>query len=322
MDPITEISGPLDAASFNNDATAYGTKVLAEITQLISKTNETVAGANELATEITAEETARAAADSAMDTRMDSAEANLGILNTGFSDHASLIQGLEVRIEDLEFATTSAHVEKSSGDLTMANTTNHTINFTGTAGLQSLALPSTMTDFTAGQNWDVICNNADGVQISSSNWAHSSLTTGVSNVNLLVGDIARVSVVDVGGTKKWSAAVMHGVGGVRAAAAGAGDLGAVDQDDRNIWINRTGDTGTRDLYLPELGFPTLNTNGEREITVVLYGTPSSGTFVINCQGTDVFIDGATTFTMTEKSALRLIGNDASKRWAAIVGGAM
>lgn len=322
MDPITEISGPLDAASFNDEATAYGTKVLAEISQLLNKINEIVAGANELATEITAEEAARVSGDSGLDTRLDTAEGYITLLQTGFSDHAALIQDLENRVSDLEYATASSYVEVTDSLLELEPETNHVINFTGTSGLQSLSLPTSMSNFSLGKHWTVVCNNADGLQISSSAWAHASLTSGVANLNLLVGDMAIVSVVDVGTTKKWSAAVLRGHGGMRQSAAGAGDLGAVDQDDRSIWVDRTGDTGTRDLYLPELGSPTYYTNGEREITVILYGTPTSGTFVINCQGTDLFIDGATTFTMTEKSALRLIGNDASKRWAAIVGGAM
>lgn len=44
IDPISAISGPLDTASFADDADAYGTKVLAEITQLINKVNELVTG--------------------------------------------------------------------------------------------------------------------------------------------------------------------------------------------------------------------------------------------------------------------------------------
>lgn len=324
MDPITEISGPLDAASFNNDATAYGTKVLAEITQLISKTNETVAGANELATEITAEETARAAADSAMDTRMDSAEANLGILNTGFSDHASLIQDLESRVSDLEYVTAAGYVEVSSGDLTLAVDTNHVINFTGTSGQQVLSLPTTMTTFTNGQNWRVICNNEDGIRITSSAWAHEAITSGNLQLALLPGDVADIIAVDVGATKKWSAAVMRGSGGFRGASAGAGDLGSVDNDDRFIWVNRQGDTGTRDLYLPNLAASDSPFHDHREITVVLYGAPSSGTFVVHVApaSSDTLIDGSTSFTMAENSVCRFVGNGSIIKWAAIVGGAM
>lgn len=324
MDPITEISGPLDAASFNADATAYGTKILAEITQLISKTNETVAGANELADEIAAEESARAAADSAMDTRMDAAETNLTVLNTGFSDHTSLIQGLDGRIEDLEFVTASGYVEVSSGNLTLASDTSHTINFTGTAGQQVVTLPTTMTAFSNGQNWRVICNNEDGVRITSSAWAHEAITSGNLQIALLPGDVADITSIDVGATKKWSAAVMRGSGGLRGAAAGAGDLGSVDNDDRFIWVNRQGDTGTRDLYLPNLAGSDSPFHDHREITVVLYGTKSSGTFVVNVApaSSDTFIDGASTFEMAENSACRFVGNGSILKWAAIVGGAM
>jgi hypothetical protein len=330
VDPITTISGPVDANAFiDNTSIASGESTLAEVVQVINKVNEVIGGLVQVAGEVSAEEAARVAADAvgdvadaALDARLDTAEGYITLLQTGFSDHASLIQGLESRVSDLEYVTAAGYVEVPSGILTLAVDTNHVINFTGTSGLQSLELPTTMTDFSLGQHWTVVCNNADGLQISSSAWAHSSLTGGVANLNLLVGDMAIVSAVDVGTTKKWSAAVLRGHGGLRAAAAGVGDLGAVDQDDRSIWVDRTADTGTRDLYLPELGFPTLYTNGEREITVILHGTPTSGTFVVNCQGTDVFIDGATTFTMTEKSVCRFIGNDASKKWAAIVGGAM
>lgn len=322
MDQITQISGPLDAASFNDEATAYGTKVLAEISQVLNKTNEVVAGANELAGEVTDEEAARSAADAALDTRLDTAEGYITLLQTGFSDHAALLQAYEARIEELEYATASNYVEVASGDLTLASDTAHTINFTGTAGLQSLTLGSTLTDFALGKSWRIICNNADGVQVATSaSFAHASLTTAPGYINLLVGDVVEVTVVDIGTTKGWSAALMKGVGGFRASAAGAGDLGGTDQDDRAIWVARAGDTGTRDLYLPDLT-GTDNFNNFREILVVLYGTPSSGTFVVSCLGTDVFLDGATTFTMAENSACKFIGNGVAGRWAAIVGGAM
>jgi hypothetical protein len=322
VDPISTISGPVNASAFVDlTATASGASTLAEIGQLINKTNEVIGGLTDVAADVVAEEATRAAADSALDVRVDAAEANITLLQTGFSDHTALIQDVEGRVADLEFVTASGFVEKSSGDiLTMPADTSHMINFTGTGGLQSLGLGTVMTDFTAGQWWLVVCNNADGVQISSSNWAHSSLTGGVANLNLQVGDMAIVAVVSAGGTKKWSAAKMVGGGGYRAAAALAGDLGAVDQDDRYIWVDRASDTGTRDLYLPELGSPTSYTNEMREITVVLYGTPTSGTFVVSCQGIDTFIDGATTFTMTEKSVCRFIGND-NHKWAVLVGGA-
>lgn len=323
MDPISTIPGPVNAGAFvDGSSTASGAATLAEIAQLLNKTNEVIGGLTTVAGDLDAAETAITAETAAREAADTDLAADVAYITTGFSDHASLIQDLESRVSDLEYVTAAGYVEVPSGNLTLAVDTNHVINFTGTSGLQSLELPTTMTDFSLGQHWTVVCNNADGLQISSSAWAHSSLTGGVANLNLLVGDMAIVSAVDVGTTKKWSAAVLRGHGGLRAAAAGAGDLGAVDQDDRSIWVDRTADTGTRDLYLPELGFPTLYTNGEREITVILHGTPTSGTFVVNCQGTDVFIDGATTFTMTEKSVCRFIGNDASKKWAAIVGGAM
>jgi hypothetical protein len=321
MDPINTITGPLDSGSFADDATAIGTKVLAEITQLISKTNEVIGALTEVATDLDTEEGARAAADTAMDVRVDAAEASIVLLQTGFSDHTALLQAYEARIEDLEYATAVGYVEVASGDLTLANDTAHTVNFTGTAGLQSLTLDNVLTSFEPGKSWRIVCNNADGVQVASSAFAHAGLTSGASYINLLVGDIVDVCVVDIGSTKGWSAAIMRGPGGYRAGGAGGGDLGGTDQDDRIIWVDRTGDTGTRDLAMPNLA-GTDNFNHHREITVVLYGTPSSGTFVLTCLGSDTFLDGATTFTMTEKSACKFIGNGVAGRWAAIVGGAM
>ena len=330
MDPITTISGPVDANAFiDNTSIASGESTLAEVVQVINKVNEVIGGLVQVAGEVSAEEAARAAADAvgdvadaALDARLDTAEGYITLLQTGFSDHAALIQDLENRLSDVEFATTAGYVEVASGDKTVAYSTEKTINFTGTVGLQSLTLPTSMTNFTAGQSWTIVCNNADSVQISSSNWAHSGLVAGsVANLyNLILGDMAIVSVVDVGGTKKWSASIIPGRNGYRTSAAGAGDLGAVDEDDRTIWIDRTGDTGVRDLYLEDIA-ATAYTSLLREVTVILYGTPSSGTFVVHCQGSDVFLDGNVTFTMAENSACRFIGGP-NNRWAAIVGGAM
>lgn len=322
MDAISTIPGLVDAAAFVDlSSTASGTKVTAEIVQVLTKTNEVIGGLTEVAADLDAEEAARAASDAGLDTRLDTAEGYITLLQTGFSDHTALIQGLTDRVDDLEYATASSYVEVASGDLTLANDTAGTVNFTGTAGLQSLTLSNVLTSFVVGKSWRIICNNADGVQVASSSFAHAGLTSGASYINLLVGDIVDVCVVDIGSTKGWSAAIMRGPGGYRAGGAGGGDLGGTDQDDRTIWVDRTGDTGTRDLALPNLT-GTDNFNHLREITVVLYGTPSSGTFVITCLGTDTFLDGATTFTVTEKSACKFIGNGVAGRWAAIVGGAM
>jgi polyhydroxyalkanoate synthesis regulator phasin len=332
VDPITTISGPVDANAFiDNTSIASGEATLAEVVQIINKVNEVIGGLVQVAGEISDEEAARAAADAvgdvadaALDARLDTAEGYITLLQTGFSDHTALIQDLENRVSDLEYVTASGYVEKSSGDLTLAADTEHTINFTGTAGQQVLSLPTTMTTFTNGQNWRVVCNNEDGVRIVSSAWAHEAITSGNLQIALLPGDIADITAVDVGSTKKWSAAVMRGGGGFRGASAGAGDLGSVDNDDRFIWVNRQGDTGTRDLYLPNLAGSDSPFHDHREITVVLYGTPSSGTFVVNVApaSSDTFIDGATTFTMTENSACRFVGNGSLIKWAAIVGGAM
>lgn len=326
MDPISTIPGPVNAGAFvDGSSTASGAATLAEIAQLINKTNEVIGGLTTVAGDLDAAETAITAETAAREAADTDLAADITYLTTGFSDHASLIQDLESRVSDLEYATASGYVEVSSGDKAIANSTEKTINFTGTGGLQSLTLTSPMTDFAVGQSWTVVCNNADGVQISSANWAHSALVSGsVSNLyNLILGDMAIVSVVDFAGTKKWSATIIAGRNGYRTSAAGAGDLGSVDQDDRTIWVDRTGDTGTRDLYLPDLGAPTSFTNLLREITVILYGAESSGTFVVHVApaSSDTFLDGATTYTMTERSACRFIGGP-NNRWAAIAGGGM
>lgn len=321
MNPITKISGPLDASAFiNNSAMADGAKTLAEVVQVINKTSEIIDGLTEVADDLDGESDTRSAADVALGARMDTAEGEIDVLQAANLSNEGMIQAIDARLEDVEFAVSTAYEEVTATTTILATTTKHMVNFTGTSGLQDVTLGPTMTDFTAGKSWVFVCNNADGVQVSSSNWAHSSLTGGVANVNLLVGDMAVVGVVDFAGTKKWSMAVLRGIGGYRAATAGGGDLGSVDDDDRYIWVDRTGDTGTRDLYLPELGSGTTYFNGMREITLALYGTRGSGTFVVHVAAgsTDTFIDGSTSFTMEEGSACRLIGND-NGRWA-IIGG--
>ncbi len=325
MDPITTITGPIDAASFNNGATAVGTKVLAEITQNTTKINEIVGGLTVVAADLDVEEAARGAADSALDVRMDAEEAATAANTAYHLFNDGYLQTTDVRLDALEQATASGYVEVAVGNKTLAADTEHTINFTGTAGYQLLVLPATMTDFSLGMNWVAICNNADGLMIAPSAataWAHESLTTLLDGLYLRVGDQALITAVDVGTTKKWSAAVLRGDGGTRSAAAGAGDLGGTDQDDRIIWVDRTGDTGTRDYYLPDLTAGDALLSDGREITLVLYGTATSGTFVVHTLGTgDVFNSGLTSFTMTEKSTCRFIGNVPPQVWAVIKGAA-
>lgn len=325
MDPISTIPGPVNSGAFvDGSSTASGAATLAEIAQLLNKTNEVIGGLTTVAGDLDAAETAITAETAAREAADTGLAADVAYLTTGFSDHASLIQDLESRVSDLEYVTAAGYVEVPSGNLTLAVDTNHVINFTGTSGQQVLSLPATMTTFTNGQNWRVICNNEDGIRITSSAWAHEAITSGNLQLALLPGDVADIIAVDVGATKKWSAAVMRGSGGFRGASAGAGDLGSVDNDDRFIWVNRQGDTGTRDLYLPNLAASDSPFHDHREITVVLYGAPSSGTFVVHVApaSSDTLIDGSTSFTMAENSVCRFVGNGSIIKWAAIVGGAM
>lgn len=324
MDPITTISGPIDAASFNNDATAIGTKVLAEITQNTTKINEIVGGLTVVAGDLDVEEAARGAADSKLDVRMKAEEAATAANTAYHLFNNGYLQTTDLRLDNLEAATASGYVEVSSGNMTLANDSEHTINFTGTAGMQTLNLPTVMTDFSLGMNWHVVCNNADGIRVvPGSGWSHTSLTSVWNDVNLLVGDMIVVSVVDIGTTKKWHGVVVRGHGGIRTSAAGAGDLGGVDQDDRVIWVDRAADTGTRDLMLPAL-VADSEWNTGREITLILYGAPSSGTFVVSVftASGDTFLGGAGTFTVPEKSVCRFIGHSALGKWAVHVGAGM
>lgn len=339
MDPISTISGPVNAEAFvDHVATISGAATMTEFGQLINKSNEIIGGLTEVAGDLDTLEADVAAkgatisgiqADLVQETN-NRTNADLALAAiTGALDAAD--EAMDVRIDALEAAvaagaTHGTYLEIGDVELNppkwIEPTTEHTINFTGTTGIQSLWLEDPASDaaFLTGMNWIVVCNNAAGVRIFSTTWADAALASGLTSRHLRVGDMAIVSCVDIGSTKKWSAAVLVTTRGSRSEAALAGDLADIDANDRFIWVNRAGDTGTRDVNLPDITESTAS-NDHREVCIVLYGTPTSGTFVVNAVGAGVtFIGGATTYTMLDRSACRFVANKNLGLWAVFEGG--
>lgn len=86
MDPISTLSGPVDAAAFvDGSATASGAKVMAEVAQLLNKTNEIVTGLTVVAGDLDT-------AEGAIQTNA----ANIAGLTPDVADHEDRIAALEV----------------------------------------------------------------------------------------------------------------------------------------------------------------------------------------------------------------------------------
>lgn len=318
MDPISLLSGMADASAFvDGSTTASASKVVTEFGQLINKSNEIIGGLTVVASDLVSGVEAREILDASVEVRISDLEADILAREAIDVNFATRIFDAEAAIVLLQSATAVGYVEVANGSVMLGSTSAHMINFTGIGGMQSLELPSTMTGFEAGKNWMVMCNNADGVQITpSGSWAFAGLTTDPGSINLLVSDMAIIAVVDIGTTLGWSHAIIRGEGGRRAAPALSGDLGATDQDDKIIWVDRTADSGVRDLVLPDLSISTLGFNHYREIMVVLTGTMASGSFLVSTFSfSDKFADGTTSYTMPENTTCTFIGNGLLRRWA-------
>ena len=114
MEQISKISGPLDVAAFEDDTDAVGTKVLAEVVQAISKINEMIDGMDSLSEQadgadddIATESAARVAADA--------------ILTSGLGDLSGIVQALDGRLEDNEYAVSLLNAELLAGHIEESN---------------------------------------------------------------------------------------------------------------------------------------------------------------------------------------------------------
>lgn len=102
MDPISPISGPIDADSFADNADAIGTKVLAEIVQNINKVNELVSGINEVDADLSTETSTRATQIGNLTTVTNANAASITNLQSDVGDHSTELDDHETRIGLLE----------------------------------------------------------------------------------------------------------------------------------------------------------------------------------------------------------------------------
>lgn len=92
MDPISTLSGLVDAAAFvDGSTTASATKVTAELAQLLNKTNEIIGGLTVVAGDLDTEEAARAT----LAGRVTTAESDITAAENNILDHGDRITALE-----------------------------------------------------------------------------------------------------------------------------------------------------------------------------------------------------------------------------------
>jgi hypothetical protein len=296
-------------------STASADKMKAELVQLMNKTNEVVAGLTVVASDLDTEESAHGVTAASLTSEIASRIA-------GDAANAAAIDLTEADIAALQVDAGLKYVEVASGNKTLADNTEHVINFTGTAGVQNLSMPDPAA-FTLGRNWLVVCANNDGVTLNGT-CVYAGFVTKDGTVSLLPGETAIVAVVDIGSTKSYSISIcrlpdIHG----EAEHSTNGNYTFSGRGVRCLWVDRTGHTAAPlYVYLPSLSGDTDEMMHGREITVVTYGTPSSGTLVVRiASGAPDTIIGATVstfgYTVAANTSVRLRANVAQKKWALV-----
>ncbi len=317
MDPISTIVGLVDASAFVEfSSTASADKLKAELVQLMNKTNEVIEGLTVVAGDLDTEEGAHGVTAAGLTSEIASRIA-------GDLANADAIDLVEADVAALQVDASARYVEVSSGNKALADDTERVINFTGTAGVQELTM-SDPSAFTVGRYWLVSCANTDGVKLRTD---YTNFTSGVlrdGTTCLFPGETAVISVVDIGANKKYSISVAPAPA-LRGEAEHStnGNYTFSGRGVRCLWVDRTGHTAAPlYVYLPSLDADTDEMMHGREITVVTYGTPSSGTLVVRvASGAPDQIIGATVstwgYTVADNTSIRLRANVAQKKWAIV-----
>lgn len=311
MDSINTLAGPVNAAAFTDEsATAYGSAVMAEVAQLVSKTNEVIGGLTVVAADLdTVEATASSLQGSATTASADIAALEAAVGDTTGMAPATII----TRLAALE-TETNVGAYSDENDLTMTADLFKVIDMAGTSTPQVITLPDPNSGgFIAGQSWIINCDNLAGVRFAkSADTVMASYFGSASSADttLMNGDTAILAVVEYGGSLLWSLAVAR-AGLDFSQASGVTFPYTVPTHIRSVIVNRSSHTGTKSIVLPRLDNDTNDILHGHEIMVLLYGTKSSGDVEISVNGssTDIILgagtgSSATSITATENSVYR------------------